>query len=908
MNRILNQILKGVILSDSEISQNKILRSAQNDIQKTIKKWLRGVLSLVLLISIFPYFHITCLYAANPDTIQLTCRPNFGPPTSVTDLIAVMGAGTGEIDIDWTVPAEDPAPQLGELVLNWPYHLRYSTNSLAALGNDTTAWWNQSSEYVQGWSETGNGFGYNRAETLTFTSEYFGKDIYLAIRAEDSGHILSTSFNISSSTPKSDLEPPAAISDLTALTADYEGEINLQWTSPGDDGTVGNLTGQFIIKYAQQIITKNNFDSIGTTITVNAPGVTPGSKQTLGPLQLSEGATYWFAIKAKDDNGLLSVWNSTADVTNVNTRAFCQSAIDTTSPAPVTLSVGNVGFTSVELKWLAPTENAGRSNSPQDDLSPGYYDIRFSSLGAIPIDVAWNVPVYNRRFISTSTVIGAAQSYTITGLSDKTTWWFSLVSIDDAGLSSTWSNSPSAFTLDATPPSPVSNFAAKPLYAPNGREIQLTWTNPTDSDFTGVLIVYSTRTPSAFIPVAGTNYSVGDYSGSIISTGPATSFIHSNLTPFGQYFYTAYSYDLRPNYSVPASTSAIAPPSAEKVPPREPRGVKVARSSDRNYLTLSWTQVTKSTDGTTATDLAYYTLHRSIAIGGAETTWTLPITVTSTTTYTGGEIYYYWLTCHDLSTNVSEPSARVDSADMRIAFYEANEPKTSISIPPAISSILYKDTNSFGDNIYFDVVRLTSEETGKTYRSFAFLPKKADSEEVVTGLLFSRALADVKISYNVSGGIVGAPKLASIAANQAADNLSLFWFNGVEWVKVGGDVDMAQQTVSLKTKKGGKYQLRQSMRSGRFALTKVYPRIFTPNDDGWNDVANFMYEGNDAGITGKIFDINGAFVADMARGDTETSLKWDGKNADRKVVSSGIYIYQLEADKKVFNGTVVVAK
>ena len=46
----------------------------------------------------------------------------------------------------------------------------------------------------------------------------------------------------------------------------------------------------------------------------------------------------------------------------------------------------------------------------------------------------------------------------------------------------------------------------------------------------------------------------------------------------------------------------------------------------------------------------------------------------------------------------------------------------------------------------------------------------------------------------------------------------------------------------------------------------------------------------------------------MSRGDTEDSLKWDGRNGDGQIVSSGIYIYQIEADKKVFNGTVVVAK
>lgn len=472
-----------------------------------------------------------------------------------------------------------------------------------------------------------------------------------------------------------------------------------------------------------------------------------------------------------------------------------------------------------------------------------------------------------------------------------------------------YSNSPYALTSDQTPPAKVSNFAAKPLYEPNGREIQLSWTNPTDADFKGVLIVYSTGAPSAFIPVAGTNYSVGDYNGYIISTGTATSLVHSNLIPEVQYYYKAYAYDLRPNYSVAASTTAIAPSATDRIPPREPRDLKVALSSDDKYLTITWDAVVKSTDGTTATDLSHYTLYRSSAINGTATTWTIPINVTSTTTYTGGNLYYYWLTTHDLSANVSIPSARVDSSpEGYISFYDSTEPKTSISIAKAICSVLYKESNSFGEDVYFDVVHLTTEETGKIVKSFAFIPKKAISEEVITGLLFSRALADVKISYDISNGVVRTPSMAPIPENQAKDNLSLFWFNGVEWVKIGGEVDTAQQTVSIKTKKGGKYQVRQSMRAAGFTLSKVYPRVFTPNGDGWNDVTNFIYEGNDSGLSGKIFDINGAYISDMLKGDTESSLKWDGKNSSGKTVSSGIYIYQIEAGGKVFNGTVVVAK
>lgn len=907
MNRILNQILI---------------------LQKTIKKWLSGVLSLRNLKSLprtcsgvaatmilITTYHLLLtasgLYAANPDSVTLTCRPNFGPPTDVTGLAAAMGSNIGEVDITWVVPAEDPSPQFGELVLNWPYQLKYSPNTIESQGS-REAWWAQAIDYVQGWSETGNGFGYTRSETLTLGAGYYGQTLYFGMKAEDSGHIFSADFSTASAVVRSDAIPPAAVSDLTALVGNYEGEINLQWTSPGSDGTVGNLTGQFIVKYANEIITAANFDSIGTTITIPASGVVPFSAQTYGPLQLTEGVSYWFAIKAQDDAGLWSVWKSTSDDPTVNTEAFAESAIDDDIPAAPVISIASAGFSDVTLSWPAPTENIGRTASPMDDLTNGYYDIRFSSSGAIPADVAWNsIPEDNRRMVSTSTVVGESQLYTVTGLTDFTTWWFCVVSIDDAGFSSVWSNSPSAATSDDTPPSPVSDFAAVPLYKPNGKEIQLTWTNPADADLQGVIIIYSSGALSDFIPAEGTVYSLGDYSGYIISTGTATSYIHSGLVPQVEYFYTAYAYDLQPNYSTAVSTAAIAPPAPDSIAPCEPRSVNSIMSSDGKWITIEWARVEKSTDGTNADDLSHYTLYRSKTIGEPEISWEIDKNAVSTTTYSAGTVYYYWLTAHDYARNTSEPSAAVVSVtDGNITFFDSSDPKTCITIPDARNSVLYKENNSYEEDLYIDIVRLKNEEIGKVYKSLAFTPKGVKSEKVITGFMFSRAVMDIQISYGIdeSGEVRSAPSKSQVKANKAKDNLALFWFNGVEWVKVGGDVDTANNVVSIKSKKGGRYQLRQSIRAAKFTVNNIYPRIFTPNGDGWNDVVNFVYEGNDDGITGKIFDINGAFVADMSHGDTIYSLKWDGKNGSEETVSSGIYIYQIEADGEIINGTVVIAK
>src|SRR3989339_70394 len=475
MNRIFNQILISI---------------------KTIEKWLKSAMSLFIIVAFYLISVINPLNATNPDHIELRCYLNIGPPSSILNLKAVSGSVEGTIDVSFRVPAEEPSPNFGELRILWPYHVRYSTNSLADLANNTTSWWNQATEYPQFWTEQGdrgndgeNGPGdeymYERIETgLSFDSEYYGRYVYMAIRAEDEGRLLSTSFNISSATVKFDTVSPTAISDLTALTGTYEGEVLLQWTAPGDDGITGSLNGSFNIKYAQQIITNSNYDLIGQTITVTAANISPLSQQQLLVSGLTPGVTYWFAIKAKDDVNNISIWNSTSDVATVNTKAFCRAGFDNISPAAVTLTVGNIGFNDVELKWNAPTEYVGRPAN----LTNGIYDIRFSSFGSIPSAVAWDsIPSYNRRSISTSTIVGLAESYIVTGLADSTTWWFCMLTGDEIPNWSNYSNSPNAYTIDQTPPAVISNFAAKPIYQPVGREVQLNWTNPTDTDYKGTL-------------------------------------------------------------------------------------------------------------------------------------------------------------------------------------------------------------------------------------------------------------------------------------------------------------------------------------------------------------------------------------------------------------------------------------
>lgn len=97
---------------------------------------------------------------------------------------------------------------------------------------------------------------------------------------------------------------------------------------------------------------------------------------------------------------------------------------------------------------------------------------------------------------------------------------------------------------------------------------------------------------------------------------------------------------------------------------------------------------------------------------------------------------------------------------------------------------------------------------------------------------------------------------------------------------------------------------------GSLTFNGVFPRIFTPNSDGFNDKALFHFDNPELlPVTGKVYDISGAEVAPLAVGnDPATLLMWDGKDESGRLVPGGIYLYQIDFQGKFVTGTVVVAR
>lgn len=104
-----------------------------------------------------------------------------------------------------------------------------------------------------------------------------------------------------------------------------------------------------------------------------------------------------------------------------------------------------------------------------------------------------------------------------------------------------------------------------------------------------------------------------------------------------------------------------------------------------------------------------------------------------------------------------------------------------------------------------------------------------------------------------------------------------------------------------------------SLRGFELPKDAVYPRIFSPNGDGINDIVYFdLVNPLLDGIEGRIYDSDGATVADIRfdsyPGGNVERWVWDGLDGNGNAVRAGIYIYEVRGNGKTITGTVVVAK
>ncbi|MDP3541706.1 MAG: hypothetical protein Q8T11_04475 [Elusimicrobiota bacterium] len=594
---------------------------------------------------------------------------------------------------------------------------------------------------------------------------------------------------------------------------------------------------------------------------------------------------------------------------------------DVWPPAPVTDLVAVPGAEGqMLLSWTAPDSNGDffAVRSPAAG-----YQIRIASFSVDDVGgstTTWWARAADVRALTAPAIggdppapgpPGAMDSMLLSQLEPGVTVYAMAVSSDSAGQfsdsdlpSRTPSAQAKALVFDAVPPAPASITAL-----PTGpASILVAWpASPAyDLDF------YRLRVDST------TPYDFAD--GYVVEAdSPTPSITLTGLAP-GAYAFRVSAVDKGlPSYAglplesaATSSTTATLQSSAQI--PQTPFGL--ALSSAGAAVILVWMPVQRFDDGApfgdplaaTAAELTGYRVYRatSVVAGSWIDQVALSSSVLTWTDVAGGPQYFY----HVRAENDSGLSGRsvFRSVATLSAFAVAPDDRSYLEVTaPSVSSL--EGVGGQAMTAYLVEASSRPEDLGgRVVKSVEFSAKQGGLTETTNFEL--PGMGRLKLRYELGVSSVVAASAAA-AVPSAPANLGVFWYNGSRWVQMYGALDQTDQTLNLETKYLGVYQLRVVERAAGFAFDQagVSNRFVTPNGDGKNDTVVFTYENpRELSVRARILDLRGrVIVSELPPGPVTNSRVWDGRGAGG-YVPGGAYLYQIEAEGRVFSGTIVILK
>ncbi|MEK7584760.1 MAG: hypothetical protein AAB490_05955, partial [Patescibacteria group bacterium] len=217
---------------------------------------------------------------------------------------------------------------------------------------------------------------------------------------------------------------------------------------------------------------------------------------------------------------------------------------DTTAPSQVIdLALSGATSNSLDLGWTAPGDdgNVGTATT---------YDIRYSTSVITAGNWASATQVTGEPSPS---IAGSAESLTVAGLSQSTTYYFAMKTSDEVPNESGLSNVPSLATAtgaDVTAPAAITNLS---LSSASGKSILLTWTAPGDDGNVGTATTYDIRYSTSVI-------TAGNWASATQVTGEPTPLVAGTVQTMrvsGLDWNTTYYFAMQTSDEVP-NTSTIS--------------------------------------------------------------------------------------------------------------------------------------------------------------------------------------------------------------------------------------------------------------------------------------------------------------------------------------------------------------
>lgn len=667
---------------------------------------------------------------------------------------------------------------------------------------------------------------------------------------------------------------PGSVTSIVSVSK-ATGTLELAWSSPGLDGFQGDVAaGYYRIDSSSDPL--HVFDPT-VFLAEFATSTTPGAAQAYALNGLIPNTTYYSRIYL-------------VDARKVVAETSAASAESTLARVPTAPVFSGVYAASVTISWTLPLNGAAA------------FGIDASSTNFLEGTV-----------VSSRTADGVTMTLTVAGLASNTMYYFNLASLN-------WQsdvNFASVLSTRTGLGGPLPILALAMTADALNRRTTLMWTDPLFANPSGVTILISTNPISAML-ADGTAYPSGTVmgDGSVVkTTAAAVAYVENGLSLNVTGYFSLYSRDTFNTYSLAVATSITL-----DLPPMAPVALRGVLSPSGTAYLMTWAPVTSHLDGSrffaagapTGWELSTYGVYRATGIVAANWVWIGSTTVSATAfaaeVPVPGAVFYYRIVSHDAFINGGTDTAMaIDTLDGLWAVHA--DGITRFHIPSAMAGVLQAGGNPSGRPLLMRVEDRPQDLGGRIVKSVRFAAVTSPGNQPVALPPAAVSGYRVALRYETSAGKV-VPGGLGAAAN-APDALAAYFVSGANAAKLFGTIDPAAQEVSLQTGLVGDYQIRTVVRDTVFSLDSggVSNRALTPNGDGLNDTVVFTFDNPKfSAFTGKLYDLRGRFVSDMRPGPApDYSLLWDGK-AGGVVVARGVYMYQIQAEGKTFNGTVVVIR